>query len=374
MSRGDNLRQRRDGAWEGRYRVEGLRRSASMPRPTTKRARSSVTRSRQPSVANASPISDAPRLRGWRLGSRHRSGLASAANGRVLRGHGGPLHRPGDRKGSGGEAYDRGCRGDVGRPRAAGAFLADPPVQLSILARASIGPSKRASCHATSRAWSTRRSRTRSSASHSPLSKWPACSQPPWTIPLARCSSCRRPPGRDRARPSPSVGRCRPRRRRASRCGTPSSPNARLAPTKTDRSRRTVHLPALALAALREEQPRQRYDRLQAGRRWQGPRATCSPRARRNGSGRPERGPAVPRRPRRRLGLPDVPWHYLRHFAATALLEAGEDLFVVSRILGHTSVATTASFYGHVQPAMLRRSADRNGRAHAQGIRKLMGV
>jgi site-specific recombinase XerD len=39
-------------------------------------------------------------------------------------------------------------------------------------------------------------------------------------------------------------------------------------------------------------------------------------------------------------------------------LEAGEDLFVVSRILGHTSVATTASFYGHVQPAMLRRSAD----------------
>jgi hypothetical protein len=47
------------------------------------------------------------------------------------------------------------------------------------------------------------------------------------------------------------------------------------------------------------------------------------------------------------------------HFAATALLEAGEDQFVVSRILGHTSVATTASFYGHVQPAMLRASADR---------------
>ncbi len=62
---------------------------------------------------------------------------------------------------------------------------------------------------------------------------------------------------------------------------------------------------------------------------------------------------------RETLGLPNVPWHHLRHFAATALLEAGEDLFVVSRILGHTSVATTASFYGHVQPAMLRRSADR---------------
>ena len=48
-------------------------------------------------------------------------------------------------------------------------------------------------------------------------------------------------------------------------------------------------------------------------------------------------------------------WHHLRHFAATALIGAGEDLFVVSRVLGHTSVATTASFYGHVQPAMLQR-------------------
>ncbi len=61
----------------------------------------------------------------------------------------------------------------------------------------------------------------------------------------------------------------------------------------------------------------------------------------------------------RRSAWPNVPWHFLRHFAATALLEAGEDLFVVSRILGHTSVATTAGFYGHVQPSMLRRSADR---------------
>jgi site-specific recombinase XerD len=62
---------------------------------------------------------------------------------------------------------------------------------------------------------------------------------------------------------------------------------------------------------------------------------------------------------REALGLPNVPWHHLWHFAATAQLEAGEDLFVVSRILGHASVATTAAFYGHVQAAMLRRSADR---------------
>jgi site-specific recombinase XerC len=62
---------------------------------------------------------------------------------------------------------------------------------------------------------------------------------------------------------------------------------------------------------------------------------------------------------RERLGLPNVPWQLRRHLAATALLETSEDLFVVSRILGHTSVATTASFYGHAQPSMLRRSAER---------------
>jgi hypothetical protein len=32
--------------------------------------------------------------------------------------------------------------------------------------------------------------------------------------------------------------------------------------------------------------------------------------------------------------------------------------FLGSRILGHTSVATTASLRGRVQPSMLRRSAD----------------
>jgi len=32
---------------------------------------------------------------------------------------------------------------------------------------------------------------------------------------------------------------------------------------------------------------------------------------------------------------------------------------VVSRVLGRASIATTASFYAHVQPSMLRRSADR---------------
>ena len=38
---------------------------------------------------------------------------------------------------------------------------------------------------------------------------------------------------------------------------------------------------------------------------------------------------------------------------------SGLDLYTVSRILGHASIATTANVYGHVTPATLRRSAER---------------
>jgi hypothetical protein len=67
--------------------------------------------------------------------------------------------------------------------------------------------------------------------------------------------------------------------------------------------------------------------------------------------------------PTDQLELPRRPWHSLRHFAATAMLEAGADLYTVSRMLGHASITTTANVYGHVTPATLRRSADLMDRA-----------
>ena len=42
----------------------------------------------------------------------------------------------------------------------------------------------------------------------------------------------------------------------------------------------------------------------------------------------------------------------------TTLLEASDDLFVVSRLLGHSTVATTSRFYAHVPLSMLQASAD----------------
>jgi integrase len=57
------------------------------------------------------------------------------------------------------------------------------------------------------------------------------------------------------------------------------------------------------------------------------------------------------------LGL--APFHDLRHACATLRLEQGEELAVVSRVLGHASLAATADTYGHLTSAMLDRAAER---------------
>ena len=60
-----------------------------------------------------------------------------------------------------------------------------------------------------------------------------------------------------------------------------------------------------------------------------------------------------------RAGLPHQRFHDLRHAAATVLIEQGVDLAIVSRMLGHSDLATTADVYGHLTDRMLQTAADR---------------
>ncbi|MGI8929430.1 MAG: tyrosine-type recombinase/integrase [Candidatus Limnocylindrales bacterium] len=60
-----------------------------------------------------------------------------------------------------------------------------------------------------------------------------------------------------------------------------------------------------------------------------------------------------------KAGLPRVTFHSLRHACATLLIEHGEELAVVSRLLGHANLSTTADVYAHLTRGMQQRAADR---------------
>ena len=49
----------------------------------------------------------------------------------------------------------------------------------------------------------------------------------------------------------------------------------------------------------------------------------------------------------RRLGLPRITWHGLRHLSASLLLRHGVDLVTVSERIGHSRPDTTARLYLH---------------------------
>ncbi|PZS03279.1 MAG: site-specific integrase [Pseudonocardiales bacterium] len=126
---------------------------------------------------------------------------------------------------------------------------------------------------------------------------------------------------------------------------------------KTERSRRTIPLPAHVVTALRAVRRRQLAEQLRAGTVWHETGFVFTT----------ETGqPVDPRNAFRALtaaataiGLHDVGLHTLRHSAASAMLEAGVPLKTVSELLGHSSVAITGDVYGHVSDDATRTAVER---------------
>lgn len=67
---------------------------------------------------------------------------------------------------------------------------------------------------------------------------------------------------------------------------------------------------------------------------------------------------AAHRRLVRRLGLPYIPLHGLRHTMATSVIRHGGDMRCLQLLLGHASYSTTANRYTHPDRAMLKSSID----------------
>jgi integrase len=120
---------------------------------------------------------------------------------------------------------------------------------------------------------------------------------------------------------------------------------------KSERSRRGIALSERAETALRAHRARQRRQRLASGSAWANHDLVFSDRR-----GEPLFGSHVTERQLkpllRRLRLPVIRFHDLRHTAATLLLTQGINPKVVSEMLGHGNVQLTLETYTHVLPDM----------------------
>jgi integrase len=120
---------------------------------------------------------------------------------------------------------------------------------------------------------------------------------------------------------------------------------------KTSRSRRRIDLPCFAVAALERHRAKLRVAVLPTALVF----ATWD--------GRPLRRPNLHRRSwkplLKRAGLPPIPFHALRHTAATMALAAGVNPKVVQERLGHSSIALTLDTYSHAIPTLGKDAADR---------------
>lgn len=61
----------------------------------------------------------------------------------------------------------------------------------------------------------------------------------------------------------------------------------------------------------------------------------------------------------KRHGLPLLPFHGLRHTAATMMINAGVPAKVVSGHFGHANIGTTHDIYGHFLRSADKEAADR---------------
>jgi integrase len=124
---------------------------------------------------------------------------------------------------------------------------------------------------------------------------------------------------------------------------------------KTTRSKRTMPLPPVLVAALRAHRARQLAERLAAGPAWQDwglvfPSTIGTPIEPRN----------LTRHFKSLLqgaGLPDVRFHDLRHSCASLLVAQGVHPRMIMAYLGHSQIGLTMNTYAHVLPEAQREVA-----------------
>jgi integrase len=126
---------------------------------------------------------------------------------------------------------------------------------------------------------------------------------------------------------------------------------ASLLDTKTERSHRTLTLPAKAAAALERRRVVQNLNRIEGSRTWSPAYDKGWDLVFTDRDGYPIERTAVTRAFQRHLaalGLPKVPFHSCRHTAASWMHELGMTMRQVADVLGHSKPSLTADTYTHL--------------------------
>lgn len=155
------------------------------------------------------------------------------------------------------------------------------------------------------------------------------------------------------------TGRCLPGcTGHARTCPQRTGGGLRLAELKSDKSRRTIALPAPLVQALKAHRAGQLQERMIAGPIWQdSDYVWCQV------TGRPIDAHADWddwKALLKEAGIRDARVHDARHTAATLLLAQGVDQRVVMEILGHSQISMTAR-YSHVLPQVMTDAPDKIG-------------
>ena len=125
---------------------------------------------------------------------------------------------------------------------------------------------------------------------------------------------------------------------------------------KSRRSRRVVALDGTTLDALQRHRRHQLEEKLALGPGYDDHDLVFA-----RADGRPYEPDEFSRefdRKIKRLGVPRIRLHDLRHTWATLALQAGIHPKVVSERLGHSTIAITLDTYSHVTPSLQREAAD----------------
>lgn len=127
---------------------------------------------------------------------------------------------------------------------------------------------------------------------------------------------------------------------------------------KTEKSRRTIHLPVSLCAELIQHRKRQLERRIRLGEKWTHynlvfPSDLGTPFYVRNLDKRHFKVILT------NAQLPNIRLYDLRHTCATLLLLAGENPKVVAERLGHSSIVQTLNTYSHVLPTMQKSATER---------------